>query len=276
MGDCARVHRVGSESSRNVGLFMMLGRLCRAAAACSMFLAATAAYSQQPENCDGLVPAQGQIEYRWRQNRCEGFYRSNVSSGDLELVSLLVGRLGGETARNSQLEVVAPAVQRSLSGPIRIRAVAIPPRTYYRMDATVNPGGRLSWPIGDVLVPAQLSMDRLGVFGWVDASPERVFVPLRVVQSGQAVRAGGEPIELRVRSASATDWVRWRAHVDGASPQDLPDWQEAARGLDAWKPVTIPLPSGSAAILRVDVRAKPQNSDQTQLLSVRVARPDLP
>jgi hypothetical protein len=255
---------------------MRFARLCRTAAVCSMLLTATAGYAQQPENCDGLVPAQGQIEYRWRQNRCEGFYRSNVSSGDLELVSLLVGRLSGETTRNSQLEIVAPAVQRSLSGPIKIRAVAIPPRTYYRMDATVNPGGRLSWPLGDVLGPAQLSMDRLGVFGWVDASPDRVFVPLRVVQSGQAVRAGAEPIELRVRSASATDWVRWRAHIDGASPQDLPDWQEAARGLDAWKPVTVPLPPGSAAILRVDVRAKPQNSDQTQLLSVRVARPDVP
>jgi hypothetical protein len=276
MMDCATVQSVGSESSRNVSLLMVLGRFCRAATACSLFVAATATSSQQPQNCDGLVPAQGQIEYRWRQNRCEGFYRSNVSSGDLELVSLLVGRLGGETTRNAQLEIVAPAVHRSLSGPVRIRAVAIPPRTYYRMDASVSPGGRLSWPLADVLLPAQLSMDRLGVFGWVDASPDRVFVPLRVVQSGQAPSAGKESIELRVRSASATDWVRWRAHIDGASPQDLPEWQEAARGLDAWKPVTVSLPSGSGAILRVDVRAKPQNSDQTQLLSVRVARPDLP
>ena len=32
----------------------------------------------------------------------------------------------------------------------------------------------------------------------------------------------------------------------------------------------------SAAVLRVDVRAKPQNIDETQLLSVKVARPDLP
>jgi hypothetical protein len=281
MADCAKVHSVDSASSRNVrsmGIgraWVRFARRWRTATACSLLLAAPAVYAQQ-QNCDGLVPAQGQIEYRWRQNRCEGFYRSNVSSGDLELVSLLVGRLDGETTRNSQLEIVAPAVQRSLSGPIKIRAVAIPPRTYYRMDATVNPGGRLSWPLGEVLGPAQLSMDRLGVFGWVDASPERVFVPLRVVQSGQTIRPGAEPIELRVRSASATDWIRWRVHVDGASPQDLPEWQEAAKGLDAWKPVTVPLPPGTAAILRVDVRAKPQNSDQTQLLSVRVARPDVP
>jgi hypothetical protein len=134
----------------------------------------------------------------------------------------------------------------------------------------------LSWPLGEVLGPGQLSLANVGVFGWVDASPERVFVPLRVVQSGQAVRANVEPIELRVRSSSATDWVRWRVHFDGAPPQDLPPWQDVAKGLDAWKPVTIALPSGSAAVLRVDVRAKPQNIDETQLLSVTVARPDLP
>jgi len=245
------------------------------AAACSLLAALGSGSAQPPENCDALVPAQGQIEYRWRQNRCEGFYRSNVSSGDLELVSLLVGRLPAETTPKSPLEIAAPALQGSLTGPVKVRAVAIPPRTYYRMDATVTPGGRLSWPAGEVLGPAQLSIDRLGVFGWIDASPERVFVPLRVGPGGQPARPG-EPIELRVRSASATDWVRWRAHIDGAPPQDLPEWQEAARGLDAWKPVTIPLPAGGAAIFRVDVRAKPQNSDQMQLLSVRVARPGLP
>jgi hypothetical protein len=249
--------------------------------ALTTLLAVPTAYSQQAGKCDALVPAQGQVEYRWRQNRCEGFYRSNVSSGDLELVSLLFGRLSTDTSsRNSQLEIVAPVIQRSLTGPIKVRAVAIPPRTYYRMDATLNSGTRLSWPIADVLGPAQLSMERIGVFGWVEASPERIFVPLRVVQSGvqsgQGIRASGEPIELRVRSSSPTDWIRWRAHVDGVSPQDLPEWQEAAKGLDAWKPVTLLLPPGSAAMLRVDVRAKPQNSDQTQLLSVRVARPDLP
>jgi hypothetical protein len=251
-------------------------RISWRATAFAICLSATAVHARQTEKCDALVPAQGQIEYRWRQNRCEGFYRSNVSSGDLELVSLLLGHLAGDTTRDARLEIVVPAVPRSLSGPIQIRAVAIPPRTYYRMDATANAGGRLSWPLGEVVGPAQLSMERVGVFGWVDASPERVFVPLRVVPSGQAGAAGG-PIELRVRSSSAVDWVRWRAHVDGAAPQDLPAWQDAAQGgLDAWKPVTVVLPAGAAAILRVDVRAKPQNSDQTQLLSFRVARPDLP
>ena len=179
-------------------------------------------------------------------------------------------------AKNAQLEIVAPNIQRSLGGPIHVRAVAIPPRTYYRMDAVLNPGTPLSWPVGDVLAPSQLSVERIGVFGWVDASPERVFVPLRVVQSGQVVRASGEQIELRVRSSSASDWVRWRAHVEGASPQDLPAWQDASKALEAWKPVSVALPSDGAGILRVDVRAKAQNSDQTQLLSVRVAQPESP
>ena len=112
--------------------------------AVSVVLAVPAAYTQQAGKCDGLVPAQGQVEYRWRQNRCEGFYRSNVSSGDLELVSLLVGRLSTDSSsRNSQLEIVAPVIQRSLTGPIKVRAVAIPPRTYYRMDATLDSGMRL-------------------------------------------------------------------------------------------------------------------------------------
>ena len=250
-------------------------RLCQATTLLAAVLVTTA-HSQQEQKCDALVPAQGQIEYRWRENRCEGFYRSNVSSGDLELVSLLIGKLTVGIAKNAQLEIVAPTIQRSLGGPIHVRAVAIPPRTYYRMDAVLNPGTPLSWPVGDVLAPSQLSLDRIGVFGWVDGSPERVFVPVRVVPAGQAMGASGEQVELRVRSSSASDWMRWRAHIEGASPQDLPPWQDASKAVEAWKPVAIALPSDGAGILRVDVRAKPQNSDQTQLLSVRVARPELP
>ena len=176
-------------------------------------LVVTTAHSQQAQKCDALVPAQGQIEYRWRENRCEGFYRSNVSSGDLELVSLLVGRLTGDIAKNAQLEIVAPNIQRSLGGPIHVRAVAIPPRTYYRMDAVLNPGTPLSWPVGDVLAPSQLSVDRIGVFGWVDASPERVFVPLRVVQSGQVVRASGASDRLqRVTGLGGAPMSKARPH----------------------------------------------------------------
>ena len=84
-----------------------------------------------------------------------------------------------------------------------------------------------------------------------------MFAPLRVVQAGSFLRLRVKRLSFEVALASATDWVRWRAHIDGAPPQDLPEWQEVSRGLDAWKPVTVSLPPGGAAILRVDVRAKP-------------------
>ena len=251
-------------------------RISWTATALSIVLAVTAVRAQPPEKCDTLVPAQGQIEYRWRQNRCEGSHRSNVSSGDLELVSLLVGRLAARRRAIPGSRSSCRPFRRALSGPIRIRAVAIPPRTYYRMDATANAGGACCGQWERYWGPPS---SQWSASACSDGLTRR--------QSGCSCRFGlcrvdrPAPPEGKSSSgselSSAVDWVRWRAHVEGAPPQDLPDWQDAAReGLDAWKPVTVPLPAGAAAILRVDVRAKPQNSDQTQLLSVRVARPDLP
>ena len=178
-GRCIRV--IANRMDIRRGLLTRLGRLCWTATAFSIFLAVTAVHAQPTEKCDTLVPAQGQIEYRWRQNRCEGFYRSNVSSGDLELVSLLVGRLAGETTRilSSRLSCQpfrAPSLGRFGYGPSRFLPA---PTIEWTRPRTL--AGALLWPLGEVLGPAQLSMERVGVFGWVDASPERVFVPLRVV-----------------------------------------------------------------------------------------------
>jgi hypothetical protein len=230
----------------------------------------------QSGKCDSLEHAQAPIEYRWRTNRCEGLYRTNAGAGDLELISLLVGRLTFDLAPGSQLEVVAPELGPLITGPIHVRALAIPARVYYRMDATLSESERLLWPIGDVLAPAQLFASRLGVFGWVETDSERVFVPLRVFERGREVLAPGQQIELRVRSSTALDHVSWRAYPEDATRSRLPTRQTAATRVDAWKPVTIILPSGGPGILRVDVDAKPQNSDRWQSVSVRVARPRLP
>jgi hypothetical protein len=46
------------------------------------------------------------------------------------------------------------------------------------MDASLLPGRQFDWPVDTVLLPNGLSANHLGVFGWIDVEPEKIFVPL--------------------------------------------------------------------------------------------------
>jgi len=109
--------------------------------------------------------------------------------------------------------------------------VALPPRVYYRMDATVPVNRPLIWPVDALLLPWRLDANKVGIFGWVGTEGERTSVPLQVVPSGAPQPAG---------------------------------------------PVTIVLPDGPTAVLRVEVAAKERHRDRWSTLSIRMIRPGLP
>jgi hypothetical protein len=221
--------------------------------------------------CDqNLRPVAGQAGYTARGSRCEGLYVSDVSAQSLELISLLRGKLHYDLQPDVQLTIVGPDISGIARGPIQVRAVAQPLRTYYRMDTVLPTNRRMVWPVKDVLFPLRLHADRVGVYGWIEAQPEKLFIPLRVISQGGSLPQ--VPIEVVVRSSLDVEGLVWRMAVDNTNP---PPWQTGGANIPAGHPVTITLPEGPRTILRVEVAAKIENRAQWSKLNLRILR-DVP
>jgi hypothetical protein len=228
------------------------------------------------KSCDGtLTPFPGsQLGYKPLTNRCEGFYVSKVSSGSLEVVSLTRGRLDYEWRADVVLEVTAPA---AADRPINIRAVAIPLKTYYRMDSQLSPGEDLTWPLRDILHPGKLTADRIGVFGWIGDQGDKEFIPVRVRQIAPLEDRTDQKADvatLVVRSSVDVDSFLWRvSERDGDRCLAYGGWQKILQApRHAGAPVIIQLPEGdnSAQSLCVEVAAKERQSDDWLKLSLRI------
>ena len=221
--------------------------------------------------CDqNLRPITGQAGYTARGSRCEGLYVSTVSAQSLELISLLRGKLHYDLQPNVQLTIVGPDISGMAQGRIQVRAVAQPLRTYYRMDTILPTNRRMLWPIKDVLLPLRLHADRVGVYGWIETQPEKLFVPLRIIPQGGSLPQA--PIEVIVRSSLDVEGLVWRMAAENDDP---PPWQTAATNVPAGHPVTITLPEGPRTILRLEVAAKAENRAQWSKLTLRILR-DVP
>jgi hypothetical protein len=218
--------------------------------------------------CDQeLTPVAGHVGYTARDNRCEGFYVSPVSAPSLELISLLRGPLRYNLTAPEQLHIIAPDLGAMATGPLQVRAVARPLRTYYRMDAVLPANGHLVWPVRDVLLPSHLHAERIGVYGWVGTEMQKLFVPLRVVPQGTP--ASKAPIEVMVRSSVDLDRLVWRiATPDGQASS----WEQAGGKVPAGQPVTITLPEGPPTVLRLDIAAKTENRDSWARLTLQLIR----
>lgn len=230
-------------------------------------------------SCDAtLSPFPGsQLGYRPLTNRCEGFYVSNVSSGSLEVVSLIQGRLNYEWRPDVVLEVSAPPAS---SQPINVRAVAIPLKTYYRMDGELPPGGKLVWPIRDILYPGKLTADRIGIFGWIGDTGDRQFVPVRVRQIAPMADPAStetDSAHLVVRSSVDVDSILWRmSESPDERCQAFGRWQEVPQApRHAGAPVLIRVPetADQTAGICLEVAAKERRSEDWLKLSIRIRTP---
>ncbi len=235
------------------------------------FISVPGLASAQGNPCDpGLQPAPGNKGYLSRSGRCEGLYVSPVSAPSLALISLLRGKLRYDLQPSVQLILSAPDVADIAPGPVHVRAVARPVNTYYRMDAVLPATRQLAWAVEEVLLPLRLAADKLGVFGWVEKGTEKIFVPLHMAPPGGATREGA--IECMVRPTVAIDRIVWRASPEGGLPAVPFPWQDAATRVAAGQPVTISLPEGPRALVRVEVKAKVSESDRWLELVFRVVR----
>jgi hypothetical protein len=137
----------------------------------SSILAGAPLLAQPPggDPCDpGLLSrATGPDKYERRGDRCEGLYAREVAGAALAVVSFTSAFDAFDPAAIKSLRLDWPAPR---SGVTRLRAVALRPRLYYRMDAVRPPAiGSDQWPT-TFLSRLKLSRDELGVLAWTRAA----------------------------------------------------------------------------------------------------------
>jgi len=229
--------------------------------------------SQHPSCDNALKRIPGNLGYSWRSGRCEGFYESQVSS-KLELVSLTIGKIQYVLEENINLEVTTPFGFDEISEPIYLRAIALPLRTYYRLDTIIQHNGRFIWPIKDVLIPAKLTANRLGVFAWIDNNDDKIFVPVIVTcSSSKKAENTNSPILLMIRSDLEIEGLVWRSYSEKKELTKSLKWEKVLNSPQrAGKIITISLPNGPSDILNINIRAKAVNRDKWLTLDFKVKR----
>lgn len=149
---------------------------------CGFAGAATAAAVCAPELLDS---SSSPLAYRQRGDRCEGIYAQQVGSLSLEVRSLVAAFEPFDPAAASALVVEWTAPPEASGRDVRLRALSVKPRTYYRMDTVVAGGkGLYRWP-ADVLAAVGLTRDDLALVGWLDIEEagsllREVYLPLRI------------------------------------------------------------------------------------------------
>jgi len=218
--------------------------------------------------CEGLRPLEGsQSQYRQRGNRCEGLYDSDVSTPVIELVSFVSQPVAFDLRAGVELALTTP----TRPGVVYVRAVAKPPRTYYRMDARLATGGTLAWPVADVLLPEHLAADRLGVFGWYIDRDTNVFVPVTLTAKG-APRQRSLPA-LWIRPSFDAEVLKWRTAPSRASVCAIfGPWQDVPSAPSAGESVPILL-AGVAGPNCVEVAGRSQSTNDWSTLRIRVDMP---
>ena len=163
---------------------LRLAAACLALAVSASALALTAQETSVADPCDPKLvrPAKDPLGYGRRGERCEGVYVQEVAGSAGLLVASLTEAFEqfdiapGDKLRLGWSAVGAPAV--------RLRAVALRRRLYYRMD-TERPRGStmFEWPT-DVLASLKIGPQEIGLVGWtqqqVGDRTEDVYLPLRV------------------------------------------------------------------------------------------------
>jgi len=135
-------------------------------------------------HCDPTLEArQGPFGYRLRGDRCEGTFAKDVNA-TLQIASLteFFEDYSLDSGKALLVQWTSPGEEA-----VRLRAISLKPRTYYRMD-TLRPRGQHSyaWP-KDLLSGLSLLRGDIGLVGLVQTKvggiSREVYIPLRVSES---------------------------------------------------------------------------------------------
>ncbi|MBL26195.1 MAG: hypothetical protein CMM50_01400 [Rhodospirillaceae bacterium] len=238
---------------------------------------ATAPVAAVADVCDRLQPVSTALGYQVREPdvRCEGLYESTVRAIGIEVVGFLLAPVRFDAELEAEVEIASADLsnlETPPEGPLRVRAVALPLKTYYRMDAVLGPDGTMAWPLAEVIRPAGLKDDQIGIYGWFGEETDKTFVPVRVLSATAESSEMPEPspqLRLYLRVTSDAERLLWRYGDDGT----VSEWLPAAEGrVRAGQTAAVALPPGPTALLRIDVTAKPEGSDDWTSLRFDLVR----
>lgn len=244
---------------------------------CLMPVLLAVMFQSQPvhaQGCDAqLKPVENKaMQYRVRGNRCEGFYQSTVSAPYMDVVGVIDGKFRFESSADETLTISASLNKNQ---PIAVRAVGIPLKTYYRMDARLAPEQTFVWPVKDVLYPNKLSSKDIGIFGWMENGQEKLYVPVAALSTLNPPEQDGK-IRLYLRSSVDVRSVQWRAaDLVNGSCGEMSAYNKLPKSLyRTGEAIEIVLPASAAGALCVEVAAQDPNSSEwlKRLARVMVAK----
>ena len=169
-------------------------------------LSAALSPGQAPSSAAGcdrtvLAPSQNPLAYARRDDRCEGVYVHEVSgSTGLQILSFTEPVPAFAIQAGDRLHVEWSGITGAA---VRLRALSLRPRVYYRMDSE-RPSGTAAfdWPAA-IIGTLNLGSQHLGFVGLtsqtIGGRTEEVYVPVRV---GKRTAAGSRPYVLSVRPAA--------------------------------------------------------------------------
>src|SRR5947209_7756609 len=233
----------------------------------------TATHAVLAQNCKGLPPLQdSQSGYQKRGDRCEGLYVANVGAHSLAAMSFSLGKIRFDLDPAVKLQVSAPGQKDS----VNIRAVAIPPKTYYRMDATLAAGTTMVWPVRDVLLHENLGDSRIGIFAWKGPETAKTLIPVRVVAQEKAVTSTVPFLTIQASfDAQLVKW-RWAPARDEGGCQAFGPWQNAIQHpVTASWPIAINLGDLRPGVQCLETAAQSGGSTTWETLKLRLVIPSL-
>lgn len=169
--------------------------------------AASAGPCQKSLSPDPIAERDGYKERDGGQ-RCEGMYTSPVAGESIEMVSFSEGLLSYDFGASAPL-LISLAITPASQAPVQVRAVGIPERLYYEMDADLPGGPGLVWPIKEVVIPEHIAPTDIGIYAFqVGNGGAPVFLPVRISAGGGAA-ASPQPLIVILRVAAVVS-PRWR------------------------------------------------------------------
>jgi hypothetical protein len=210
-------------------------------------VASGVASAQGGSDCDLKVkPAPGHIGYKKRPYGCEGMYVGLQSAPlGVQVVSLLRGTLAFDDTRSVMFVSVA-ADTAALKAPVRVVGRTRRANLHWAFDGQVEPGASLKWDLREVVRPAELVSETIGMYGMSSRRPDGsggpIFVPLLVSGSPSTSVDRSAPLEVIVRVPAAGS-LCWSLTSDGSAGETSPpcEWISPMGGNpDGYFLITIP------------------------------------
>lgn len=180
---------------------------------------------------DDLKSIGGSMGYKNRGQYCEGFYRSLVSSTDLQMVHFTKGKLSYSSTEAETLQLSIPV---STNQEIKVRGMGIPRNLFYRFDATLGMGEKFEWKTGTILLKnAQTKYARLlGLHGFTESNGDKIYFP---VQVGDANKQAA--YQIKFVASGLVQQVKWK--IDGQTDFEL---LKNGGSFSSGRAITIALP----------------------------------